>query len=67
MKILFFPFIAIWKLIEFIIKMTGRLVTVILGLVLIIIGGILCITVVGAIVGVPLIILGFTMMVRGFF
>ncbi|MGE4283860.1 MAG: hypothetical protein AB7G87_09090 [Clostridia bacterium] len=67
MKILFLPFIAIWKLIELIIEMTGRLAAVILGLVLMIIGIILSVTIVGAFAGVPLAILGFTMMIRGFF
>lgn len=67
MKILFFPFIAVWKLFEFIIKLTGRLIAVILGLVLMIAGAILCCTVIGAVVGIPIIIFGFTLMVRGFF
>lgn len=47
--------------------MTGRLAAVILGLVLMIIGIILSVTIVGAFAGVPLAILGFTMMIRGFF
>lgn len=67
MKILFFPFIAVWKLFEFIIKLTGRLIAVILGLVFMIVGVILCCTIVGAVVGIPIIIFGFTLMLRGFF
>jgi uncharacterized protein DUF5362 len=67
MKILFFPFIAIWKLLEFILKLTGRLMAVILGLVFMIVGAILCCTVIGAVVGIPIIIFGFTLMLRGFF
>lgn len=67
MKILLFPFIAIGKLVECIIKMTGRLVAIILGFVCVIIGVILGLTVIGAIIGIPLAILGVTMIVRGFF
>jgi len=65
--IIFWPFVAIWNLIELIFKMTGRLVAALLGLVLMILGVALCFTVIGAIVGVPLAIFGFTMMIRGFF
>lgn len=67
MKILFFPFIAIWKLFEFIVKFTGRFIAVILGLVFMIVGVILCATVIGAVVGIPIILFGFILMLRGFF
>lgn len=65
--IIFWPFVAIWSLIGLILKMTGRLVAAILGFVLMIVGLVLCLTVFGAIVGIPLAIFGFTMMIRGFF
>lgn len=64
---IFWPFVAVWNLVELILKMTGRLVAAILGFVLMLIGVLLCVTVVGAIVGVPLAAFGFTMMIRGFF
>ncbi len=67
MKILFFPFIAIWKLVEFIFKAAGRLVAVILGFVLMALGIVLCLSVVGAVVGIPLCTLGFLLIVKGFF
>lgn len=67
MKILFFPFIAIWKLFEFIIKLTGRLLAVILGLLFMTIGIILCCTMVGIFIGIPIIVFGFFLMLRGFF
>ena len=38
-----------------------------LGLVLFFVGAVLCLTIVGAILGVPLIILGLTLVVRGLF
>ncbi|HOJ10762.1 MAG TPA: hypothetical protein PK733_09240 [Clostridiales bacterium] len=65
--VIFWPFVAIWNLIELILRITGRLVAVILGLVLMIVGVALCFTVVGAVAGIPLAAFGFTMMIRGFF
>ena len=61
------PFVALWDLITWILKLTGRLVAAILGLVFMIAGAILTVTVVGAVVGIPLIIFGFALMVRAIF
>lgn len=61
------PFAAFWDLIAGIIKVTGRLIAMIIGLALMIAGVALTATVVGAIVGIPLIIFGFTLAVRGLF
>ena len=61
------PFVAIWDLITWILQLTGRLVAGILGLVFMIVGAILTVTVIGAVVGLPLIIFGFALMVRSIF
>ena len=61
------PFVAIWDLITWILQLTGRMVAAILGLVFMIVGAILTITVIGAVVGIPLIIFGFALMVRSIF
>jgi hypothetical protein len=61
------PFVALWELLAGIIKLTGRLVAAVLGLVFMIVGVILTLTVIGAIVGIPLLIFGFMLIVRGFF
>jgi hypothetical protein len=61
------PFVALWRLLAAIIKLTGRLVAVILGLVFIIVGVVLSATMVGAIIGVPFIIFGVLLIIRGFF
>jgi hypothetical protein len=61
------PFWAIWRLVIGIVTGTGRLVAVILGLVFLIAGALLTATLVGAIVGIPLIIFGLLLMVRGLF
>ncbi len=65
--LILWPFVAIWKLLASIIEFTGRLIAVILGLVFMIIGVILSSTVIGAIIGIPLFILGILLIVRGFF
>jgi hypothetical protein len=63
----FWPFWAIWKLVVGIVAATGRLVAVILGLVFLIVGVVLTVTVVGAIVGIPFIVFGLLLTVRGLF
>jgi hypothetical protein len=65
--ILLWPFYAIWKLVEFIIIFTGRIVGVALGLVLMTAGIILTVTVVGAIVGIPLLVIGFLLTLKAIF
>lgn len=64
---LLWPFMALWKLLAGIIGLTGRFVAAILGLVLMIIGLIATLTVIGAIIGIPLIIFGFLLILRGLF
>jgi len=61
------PFVAIWDLVAWILKLTGRLVAAVLGLVLMIVGVVLTITIVGAIVGIPLLIFGFLLVLRSIF
>jgi hypothetical protein len=61
------PFVAIWRLVAFIIELTGRLVAVVLGVVLMIVGVIVSLTVIGMVIGIPLILFGFLLMIRGFF
>ena len=61
------PFWAIWKLVIGIVAGTGRLVAVILGLVFLIVGVLLTVTIVAAIVGIPFIIFGLLLIVRGLF
>ncbi len=61
------PFWAVWKLVVGIVAATGRLVAVILGLVFLIVGVVLTVTVVGAIVGIPFIVFGLLLTLRGLF
>ncbi len=61
------PFVALWRLVSGILIVTGRLVAVVLGLVFVLVGALLSATVVGAIVGVPLILFGGLLVIRGLF
>ena len=63
----FWPFVAIWNLVAWILGLTGRLVAAVLGLVFMIVGAIITITVVGAVIGIPMIIFGFLLMLRSIF
>jgi hypothetical protein len=58
------PFAALWSLVTGILQLCGRIVAAVLGLILMVAGGLLALTVVGAVVGIPLAILGFMLMLR---
>jgi hypothetical protein len=64
---IFWPFVALWDLLAFILKATGRLLAVLLGLLLMVIGIALSATVIGLPIGLPLAIFGFLLLIRGFF
>jgi len=61
------PFVAIWRLLAVIVELTGRFVAMVLGIVLIVVGVIVSLTIVGAIVGVPLAVIGLLLFFRGIF
>ena len=64
---LLWPFWAIWKLAKGILKLTGRVLSVVFGFILVVIGIIISMTVIGAIIGVPLAGLGVLLIIRGLF
>lgn len=61
------PFVAVWRLVTWILGLTGRVLAIILGLVLMVVGVLISLTIVGAILGIPLAILGLVLMLRGLF
>lgn len=61
------PFVALWRLLAMIVEMTGRFVAMVLGIVFIVVGVIVSLTIVGAIVGVPLAIMGLLLFLKGIF
>lgn len=58
------PFVALWSLLTGILQLCGRIVAAALGLTLMVAGGVISLTIVGAVVGIPLAILGFMLMLR---
>jgi len=65
--LLLWPFVAIWRLVTWILSLTGRLVIVILGFVLLTAGVILSATVIGVVLGAPMVIFGILLILRGLF
>jgi hypothetical protein len=61
------PFMALWRLLATIVELTGRFLAMVLGLVLMLVGALVSLTVIGAIVGVPLFIVGALLVLRGIF
>ena len=64
---LLWPFVVLWRLIAFIVGVTGRLLAVVLGLVLMITGAVLSATIIGAVIGIPLLLVGFMLTLKGIF
>ena len=61
------PFYAVWKILTFILNVTGRILCAIVGLAMMAAGVALSLSIVGAIVGVPLATFGFLLTVRALF
>ena len=67
LRVLFWPFRMMWSFVGILFLGLGKLITFILGLTLLGVGIALCCTLIGAIVGIPLIAVGGTMALRSFF
>ena len=65
--LLLWPFYAVWRLLTLVLELVGRLVCALLGLCLIAAGVAISLSVVGAIVGIPLASLGFLLLARAVF
>ena len=61
------PFVALWRLLAFVLGLTGRLVLGVVGLVLMIAGLILTVTLIAAPVGIPLAVVGVLLVLRSIF
>jgi hypothetical protein len=64
-SILAAPFRLVFWLARVILSLVGRFLTIIIGLTLIVIGVLLTMTVIGAIIGIPLLLLGIALVLRG--
>ncbi|MRR09257.1 hypothetical protein EG831_04060 [bacterium] len=67
MSCLTWPFVALWRLLAGILRLTGRLLAVLIGFVLMAAGVMLCFTIVGLVAGIPLAVAGALLMARGLF
>ena len=65
--ILLWPLVGIWKLVTFFANAVGILVALLLGFVLMVAGFALTATILGAVVGVPLFIVGLLLFIRGLY
>jgi hypothetical protein len=65
--LLLWPFKLLMDLIEGVIKLTGRLVAVIIGFAILIVGIVLTVLVITAPLGIAMIVFGFLLLVRGIF
>jgi len=65
--LLLYPFAVLWALLTFILKLTGRLLAAVLGLVLMIVGIVLTVIIVAAPLGIPFFILGLLLVIRSIF
>ena len=61
------PFYAIWKLVTIVVEITGRIICALLGIALMIAGVAISLSVIGAIIGIPLTAFGFLLAVRALF
>lgn len=61
------PFVMVWDLLAMVLNVTGRLLAAVLGVALMVIGIVLIVTIVGAPLGIPFVILGLLLMIRSIF
>ncbi len=61
------PFYAIWKLLTLILNITGRIICALLGIAMMITGAAISLSIVGAILGMPLAAFGFLLAIRALF
>ena len=61
------PFYALWKLLTFVLNVTGRIICAVTGLALMVAGVAISLSVIGAVLGIPLAAFGFLMAVRALF
>ena len=61
------PFKMIWSFLGMLLGLLGRLLCAVIGIALMIAGTALCLTVIGAIAGAPLLVVGLLMVVKSLF
>ena len=61
------PFYAIWKILTLILNITGRIICALIGIAMMVAGVAISMSIVGAIIGIPLASFGFLLAVRALF
>ncbi len=61
------PFYAVWRLLTFILNITGRIICAFIGIVLMAAGISITLSIVGAPLGIPMAAFGFLLLVRALF
>jgi hypothetical protein len=64
---LLWPFYAVWRLLTFILGITGRIICAILGLAMMAAGVAVTLSIVAAPIGIPLAVFGFLLLIRALF
>jgi len=67
LNLIMFPFKLLFLIAGFILSMFGKLLTLILGVVLVGVSLILCVSLVGIVAGIPLLFLGVAFILKGLF
>jgi hypothetical protein len=63
--LILWPLVLLWRLVTLIANATGIILALVIGAVLMIVGWILIGTIIGALVGIPLFIIGLLLFIRG--
>ncbi len=63
--LLLWPLVLLWRLVTLIANATGIILALVIGAVLMFVGWILIGTIIGALIGVPLFIIGLLLFIRG--
>lgn len=65
--VILWPLVAVWKLISFVVNATGILLGLLIGFIFMVAGVALSMTVIGSVIGVPLLFLGILITLRAIY
>lgn len=65
--VIFWPVVAVWKIITKLVELTGILIALLVGFIFMVVGVTLSMTVVGAVIGIPLLFIGVMITLRAIY
>jgi len=65
--LLLWPIVPLWKLVTYVTKLTGILMAMVIGVILMFVGWFMISTLIGAVIGVPIFILGLLLTIRALY